>query len=94
MAFINNGTIYMDVGCRLHPSCLNCPEPDCIAGYNHGIRTTGGRHLDFIAERKKHSIELWLSGVGYYEIGSRLGIRPSTVQRYLTEYRRGLKANG
>lgn len=25
-----NGTISMDTGCHVHPSCLSCPLPQCI----------------------------------------------------------------
>ena len=66
-----------DTGCRLHPSCLNCPRPVCV--YDEKARQ-GGR-LPLL--RTVPDLEGLVKSIGAQAVGEMYGIHPRTVWREL-----------
>ena len=76
--------IYRDTGCRLHPSCLNCPRPRCIYDEGEGAED---RAL-FFKERQAEIVRRFLEGEPVIHIAAQMWVATRTVHRALAEARR------
>jgi len=67
---------YLDEGCDLFPSCLNCPLPQCR--YDEPGRRQKGKEL-----RNMEIIRLHSEGKGIKELARRFGVSKRTVHRVM-----------
>ena len=69
------GTRYEDSGCRIAPSCLNCPRAQCIYDLPESV--------DNKVERDREIVRLRKEGVPPSEIARAFGISTRVVHRTL-----------
>jgi len=72
---------YLDKGCRLAPSCLNCPFPYCA------YDLPGGERRLLKEGRNQEIVRLSASGLTVKQIAAEYGVSPRTVQRVLKKAR-------
>lgn len=84
---------YLDTGCELAPSCLECPFPRCIEELPGGV-TRAARH-----KRNNELIQRAKEGISTAQLAEEFGISRRSVQRLLAPYRKEIlshinKVNG
>ena len=67
---------YVDTGCKWHPSCLHCPEPECL-------EKIGGRRGALRARRRRTARRLRAECWTVAEIAEYMGMNRRSVYRLL-----------
>ena len=70
-----------DTGCKLYPSCLNCPLPKCTEDDGGSLRWARNRtrNLEFIERFRK--------GESISDIAEAFGVSIRTIQRVMKQCR-------
>jgi AraC-like DNA-binding protein len=76
---VNLGS-YHDKGCRLHASCLKCPEQKCI------LETRGALRIRRQEERADRFYRLKVEGKTFQQIADENGVSIRTVQREFARF--------
>ena len=73
-------TTYTDTGCKLHPSCLNCPEDVCVEDL---LGVADGRALKH--KRNRDILEEWKAGKNLKELVEIFGLNQRSIERILRD---------
>lgn len=71
---------YEDTGCRMHPSCLQCPLPRCV----YELPAARPKRM---AARDREIAQLYYAGHSADAIAAHFGLHPRSVLRGLERFR-------
>ena len=68
-------------GCKLHPSCFECPLPDCQI---YAMPTRQGEYKRRYEWRRREARKMNNQGVKPIDIATKLRVTPQQVYKYLS----------
>jgi len=76
-----------DTGCKLHPACLSCPEPECIEDISYGANRRRRRGL--VARNRRVATFRYDLRMSISELCGMFSLTERQVYRILSEERQG-----
>ena len=84
MPYTMDGYEYVDTGCKLHPSCLQCPLPRCVHDAPPTLHFSGGYEEQRQRnDRDKQIVAARVAGETITVIAERFKVSRGTVYRVL-----------